>query len=64
MTSHKPVYEWTVGDVAEWLDDNGLSSHKKLLCDQHKMDGASLLSLTESDLRKPPVEMTVLGNNS
>lgn len=59
--SHKAVYEWSVSDVALWLEENGLSKHKDLLCVEHQLDGGALLSLTESDLRMPPVEMTVLG---
>lgn len=60
-TSNKPVHEWLVSDVASWLEENGLSKHVDLLCEVHQLDGVSLLSLTESDLRMPPVEMTVLG---
>ena len=63
MTNNtKNIYEWSVDDVACWLDANELSKHKALLCDEHQIDGNSLISLTESDLRKPPVQMTVLGN--
>ncbi|XP_066915671.1 sphingomyelin synthase-related protein 1-like isoform X1 [Clytia hemisphaerica] len=61
-TSNKSIHEWTVSDVAEWLDENNLSKHKALLCDEHQIDGSALISLNESDLRKPPVEMTVLGD--
>ena len=60
-TTDKSIHEWTVSDVAKWLDENGLSKHKALLCDEHQIDGSALISLNESDLRKPPVEMTVLG---
>ena len=60
--STKTIYEWSVGDVACWLEENGLSKHKSLLCDKHQIDGNSLMSLTENDLRKHPVKMTVLGN--
>lgn len=63
MTNNsKNIYEWSVDDVACWLDENELSKHKTLLCDEHQIDGNSLISLTENDLRKPPVQMTVLGN--
>lgn len=60
-TTHRPVYEWSVSDVASWLRENGLSQHEDLLCKVHQLDGASLLSLTESDLRMQPVEMHILG---
>jgi len=61
MSTAKHIHEWSVGDVATWLDQNGLSKHKQLLCEEHQLDGAAILSLTENDLRKPPVQMTVLG---
>ena len=59
--NRKTICEWNVDDVACWLEENGLSKHKTLLCDKHQIDGNTLISLSENDLRKPPVQMTVLG---
>ena len=61
MNIKKSVYEWNTGDVATWLGENGLSAYQNLLCEKHKIDGPALMSLTEDDLRKPPVQMMVLG---
>ena len=57
----RTVQDWSIGDVAVWLDENGLSDYQTLFCEEHKIDGSVLLSLTEEDLRKPPVQLTVLG---
>ena len=57
----KAVQDWDITDVSKWLDENGLSEYKVLFCEQHKIDGNVLISLTEDDLRKPPVQITVLG---
>ena len=59
----KPVNNWNISDVGEWLCQNGLSQYKNLFCDQHKIDGPSLITLTIDDLRQPPVQITVLGKN-
>lgn len=59
--AEKAVVDWDIEDVARWLDNNRLSDYKQLFCDKHKIDGSVLISLTEDDLRKPPVEITVLG---
>ena len=48
--------------VAEWLAENGLDSYSDLLCTQHKIDGHALLTLSEDDLKQPPIKMTVLGD--
>jgi len=60
--SRSSAYDWSIGDVASWLEENGLSKYKLLLCDEHQIDGRALLALTEDDLRKPPVQITVLGD--
>ncbi|KAJ8319084.1 hypothetical protein KUTeg_004175 [Tegillarca granosa] len=56
------VNSWTCKQVADWLKKNGFGQYKKLLCDQHKIDGRVLLTLSESDLRQPPLELSVLGD--
>ena len=56
------VSEWSTAQVGEWLKDNGFSSYVNQLSKQHKIDGLALLTLTEQDLRQPPIEMTILGD--
>lgn len=53
---------WSVKQVAQWLEAEGFPDYVPLLCDQHRLDGPSLLSLRETDLRTPPLQMTVLGD--
>ena len=61
VTMQRSVQDWSIDDVASWLAENNLSDYKTLFCDKHKIDGSVLISLTEDDLRKPPVQLTVLG---
>ncbi|XP_063073912.1 sphingomyelin synthase-related protein 1-like [Engraulis encrasicolus] len=56
------VGSWGVEQVARWLEAEGFPDYVPLLCDQHRLDGPSLLSLREDDLRTPPLQMTVLGD--
>lgn len=56
------VNSWTCKQVADWLKKNGFGQYKKLFCDQHKIDGRVLLTLSESDLKQPPLELSVLGD--
>ncbi|XP_077999485.1 sphingomyelin synthase-related protein 1-like [Glandiceps talaboti] len=56
------AHDWTTQQVAKWLDENGFHSYINTLCSQHKIDGEVLMSLTEDDLRKPPIELKVLGD--
>nr|XP_006819929.1 PREDICTED: sphingomyelin synthase-related protein 1-like [Saccoglossus kowalevskii] len=56
------VSEWTTEQTGHWLEANGFSSYVELLCDTHKVDGEVLLSLMEDDLRKPPIELKILGD--
>jgi len=49
-------------DVAAWLNDVGFGRYCELLTAQHHVDGRALLRMNESDLRQPPVSMTVLGD--
>lgn len=56
------VSRWSVQQVGQWLETEGFPDYVPMLCDQHRLDGQSLLSLREDDLRKPPLQMTVLGD--
>ena len=56
------VRRWTTKHVAKWLKDEGFCDYVDLLCNRHRLDGASLLTLTEYDLRSPPLELKVLGD--
>ncbi|MBN3312179.1 SAMD8 protein, partial [Atractosteus spatula] len=56
------VRRWTTKHVARWLREEGFSDYVDLLCSRHRLDGTSLLSLTEYDLRSPPLELKVLGD--
>lgn len=57
-----PVRSWTVKQVGRWLRDEGFGEYVELLCDQHRVDGSSLLTLSEFDLRSPPLQIKVLGD--
>ena len=56
------VEEWDLERVGEWLEESGFAEYKELFCTNHKIDGISLLSLSEQDLKGPPIEMKVLGD--
>lgn len=56
------VSAWSSSQVAQWLQDEGFGQYVDLLCSQHRIDGVSLLALTEADLRDPPLSLTVLGH--
>lgn len=56
------VEGWSSKQVAGWLRDQGFREYVDLLCSKHRLDGASLLCLTETDLRSPPLELKVLGD--
>uniref|UniRef100_A0A673B1V0 Sphingomyelin synthase-related protein 1 n=1 Tax=Sphaeramia orbicularis TaxID=375764 RepID=A0A673B1V0_9TELE len=53
---------WSCKQVAQWLQEEGFGDYVELLCSQHRLDGPSLLALTEADLRGPPLGLTVLGD--
>uniref|UniRef100_A0A3P9LM19 Sphingomyelin synthase-related protein 1 n=1 Tax=Oryzias latipes TaxID=8090 RepID=A0A3P9LM19_ORYLA len=53
---------WSCNQVAQWLQDEGFGQYVELLCTQHRLDGLSLLALTEADLRGPPLSLSVLGD--
>lgn len=56
------VLDWTKEDVGRWLKENNFKEYVNLFCKEHKIDGVSLLSLTEHDLREPPLEISILGD--
>ncbi|KAM8858555.1 sphingomyelin synthase-related protein 1-like isoform 1-T2 [Spinachia spinachia] len=56
------VSSWSCKQVARWLQVEGFGEYVELLCDQHRLDGPSLLALTEADLRGPPLGLCVLGD--
>ncbi|CAL8381011.1 sphingomyelin synthase-related protein 1 isoform X2 [Gadus morhua] len=56
------VRRWTTKHVARWLKEEGFCDYVDLLCNRHRLDGTSLLSLSEYDLRSPPLELKVLGD--
>ncbi|KAM9847341.1 sphingomyelin synthase-related protein 1-like [Aulostomus maculatus] len=61
-TSQDSVSAWSCQQVAHWLQEEGFGDYVELLCTQHRLDGPSLLALTEADLRGPPLGLTVLGD--
>ncbi|XP_035656789.1 sphingomyelin synthase-related protein 1-like [Oncorhynchus keta] len=56
------IQHWTTKHVAKWLKDEGFCHYVDLLCNKHRLDGMSLLTLSEYDLRSPPLELKVLGD--
>ncbi|XP_041032288.1 sphingomyelin synthase-related protein 1 [Carcharodon carcharias] len=56
------IRRWTSKHVAKWLKEEGFSEYVDLLCNKHRLDGIALLTLTEYDLRCPPLELKVLGD--
>jgi len=53
---------WSCGEVRSWLIDQGFEEYSELLCDQHEVDGEVLLSLTEIDLKTPPLQIKKLSH--
>eukprot|EP00795_Rhopilema_esculentum_P005365 gene5365-543_t len=56
------VENWTCEGVSVWLESQDLGEYCELLSKFHKIDGKALLSLTEEDLRTPPVCISILGD--
>ncbi|XP_071036308.1 sphingomyelin synthase-related protein 1 isoform X1 [Parasteatoda tepidariorum] len=56
------VHLWTVSDVSQWLEENGFSEYITLFSATHRIDGKALLTLSENDLKSPPLSMRVLGD--
>ncbi|KAF3708295.1 Sphingomyelin synthase-related protein 1 [Channa argus] len=61
-SSEDSVSAWKCKQVAQWLQEKGFGEYVELLCTRHRLDGLSLLALTEADLRGPPLGLTVLGD--
>lgn len=59
MPLNGSVTKWTSNEVKEWLIKNGFNNYSHLLCDVHKINGTSLLMLTEEDLKNPPLKIEV-----
>ncbi|XP_061084071.1 sphingomyelin synthase-related protein 1-like isoform X2 [Conger conger] len=60
--SEAGVQSWGSRQVARWLREEGFEEYVPLLCSEHRLDGPSLLALSEYDLRSPPLEIRVLGD--
>ncbi|XP_060092680.1 sphingomyelin synthase-related protein 1 isoform X2 [Heteronotia binoei] len=56
------IRRWSTRHVAKWLKDEGFREYVDILCDKHRLDGITLLTLTEYDLRSPPLEIKILGD--
>lgn len=56
------VETWTCADVGVWLGEIGFDKYTELFTSVHQIDGKVLLSLTETDLRHPPLQLKVLGD--
>nr|XP_033797023.1 sphingomyelin synthase-related protein 1 isoform X2 [Geotrypetes seraphini] len=56
------IRRWTTKHVAKWLKEEGFSDYVDVLCNRHRLDGITLLTLTEYDLRSPPLEIKILGD--
>ncbi|VDK84094.1 unnamed protein product [Litomosoides sigmodontis] len=54
--------EWSYGDVATWLNEQGFEKYANIIAYRHKIDGYTLLMLTEADLREKPLELDCLGD--
>uniref|UniRef100_A0A1I7ZX19 SAM domain-containing protein n=1 Tax=Steinernema glaseri TaxID=37863 RepID=A0A1I7ZX19_9BILA len=60
--SNKRVHDWTLDDVHDWLETQGFSEYASDIAYTHKVDGETLLQLTEADMRERPLSMTCLGD--
>lgn len=54
--------QWTIDDIGNFLDKNNLSNYRNLFCKDNKIDGKVFISLTEDDLKKPPLNIQPLGD--
>uniref|UniRef100_A0AAY5KLJ2 Sphingomyelin synthase-related protein 1 n=1 Tax=Esox lucius TaxID=8010 RepID=A0AAY5KLJ2_ESOLU len=61
-SSQLSIRNWTTKHVAKWLKEEGFCHYVDLLCNKHRLDGMSLLTLSEYDLRSAPLELKVLGD--
>ncbi|XP_005100175.1 sphingomyelin synthase-related protein 1 [Aplysia californica] len=56
------VDTWTCEDVEKWLKANGFIEYATKFSQGHRIDGQGLLSLTEKDLKDPPMSIPYLGD--
>lgn len=56
------VSRWSCDEVKSWLLNKGFPQYAELLCDVHEVDGEVLLTLTEEDLKTPPLLITKLAH--
>ena len=56
------VSNWCCDDVGKWLTENGFQKYVEKFKNDHEIDGQVLLSLTEQDLRDPPMSIRCLGD--
>ncbi|KAJ6661781.1 hypothetical protein lerEdw1_013303 [Lerista edwardsae] len=56
------IRRWSTRHVAKWLKEEGFCEYVDTLCEKHRLDGITLLTLTEYDLRSPPLEIKILGD--
>uniref|UniRef100_F6XKA8 SAM domain-containing protein n=1 Tax=Ciona intestinalis TaxID=7719 RepID=F6XKA8_CIOIN len=56
------IHEWGCEEVKVWLKSEGFEKYSELLCEKHEVDGDVLLSLTEKDLRNPPLQFKKLSD--
>uniref|UniRef100_A0A0R3RVM9 SAM domain-containing protein n=1 Tax=Elaeophora elaphi TaxID=1147741 RepID=A0A0R3RVM9_9BILA len=54
--------KWSYDDVFIWLSEQGFEKYAKIIAYRHKIDGRTLLMLTEIDLREKPLELDCLGD--
>jgi len=53
---------WNSNITKQWLTENGFVDFGVILCDQHKVDGSVLLSMSEEDLLLPLLNLRVFGD--
>ncbi|VDO13374.1 unnamed protein product, partial [Brugia timori] len=57
-----PPEKWNYDDVAAWLNEQGFEKYANIIAYRHKIDGRTLLMLTEVDLREKPLKLDCLGD--
>ncbi|XP_023335231.1 sphingomyelin synthase-related protein 1 [Eurytemora carolleeae] len=57
-----PALDWTVDDVRSWLEFHGLKHLEVLVCNKNHVDGKTLLMIQEEDVRRPPLQLSTLGD--
>ncbi|KAF1742298.1 hypothetical protein MXB_1022 [Myxobolus squamalis] len=54
--------KWDVDGVKNWLESQGFSDYVEILCNQHQIDGETLISMTYKDFSRPPINLKVYGH--